>query len=229
MTQEDVDARARQKTIRWATILLTPYQRGTTTETEPFAMIPAFIQGLAHYRNDDLKAAVTWFNQSAEAAPYPERQKSVIISSFAHINADGSFTLDGNSTGWRVRSDSDRGTSIQLINDAISLTCAPEINSPKSAFVWSQPIAIPYHHSALIEVKIETGTTLIFETVANGELIRHFVHPGTGKMEQIEVVFQDEQLDLIYFLVRNNEESLKGTPCHTEIKFITILLDEAVQ
>lgn len=226
LTPTRVDVWERQKAFHWIGELLALNQHETGMEIETTAMIPAMLQGLSYYRNGDLKTAAAWFTLSAKAVPYPQQQKAMIILPDAQIDANGSLVLKGNSNWWQVRADSSQGANIRRLSDGSAIfSCANQ----DGAFVWGRPMALPYHHTAVLQAKTAIGTTLIFEMVVDGKISRYLIHPGIGEMERFEIPFQGEELDYIYILIRENEHIIGTSPCHVEVESVTFLLDEGVQ
>ena len=228
LSRDHVEAETRQHAISGVTTLLQPFNT-VDEKPEMMAMIPSIVQGISHYRSGDIKTAVSWFEQASRTSPYPAIQKKITISPFVEINSDNSFTLSGSSSWWRVRFDSNKDSSIQKQTNSGVFLCAPNANPQKAVFEGIQSIDTVYHHKATLEARTDVGTILALFTVSNNELVRQFVHVGTGKIEELEFAFNGDKLDFIYISINKKEDPIQNSSCRSEIYSITFFMDDQVQ
>jgi hypothetical protein len=179
-----------------------------------------------HYRRlGELEMAAAWLEHAAMAQPAPLRQKALIFPTNVQLSPEGAIVIDSTTPGWSVRRDSQTNSKVEQ-GDTIVLSWEAEAEQRKrGVFVWSSPFNIPYHHTSVLNLKIEPGCLFILETVIDGESTRHLRHRGTGEWEEISVPVEGEYLTYLYALL--DAESDERTHCQMEIKRISFELDES--
>ena len=229
-SQEQTDAASRQEALSMAAAWL-EREAGETGETAAgAAMIPASLRGLYHHRLGDWQNAAEWYDIAANEEPLPEQQKQLLISPWMKLHPSGDFDLQAIAGEWHLRADAPPGAQIKVTDrDTLEFTCSGIAkDTKKAALEWSQAFDIPYHHTAVLKVRSEIGTTLNLETVIDGQLVRHVTHDGTGKWETFSVPLEGDSVKYIYVIVREDAES-SARSCLVEIETISFLLDSWVK
>lgn len=190
-------------------------------------MISLIYRGLHDYRNGMNSRAASWFGKVAESPPIPSSQRSLLVSPFVDLEQSGSIVIAGNNPRWNVRSDSFPGTSIEPSSAGQSiLSCSSnESVNNRAAFSWNHPNNINYHHTMEVEVLVPNGSYFVIETVTDGELIRHLVHRGNGRFEQLLIPLLGENLEHIYILLRSDTEDANGVVCQADLRSIKLIKD----
>lgn len=231
-SQEQTSAVVRQRAMATAAIFLEPEFPGylvDSTMDHHTVMIPAALQGLYYHRLENWKNAAFWYNAAAQVDPVPELQQPILISPWMELESIGNFILPGNSEGWYKRSDTAPGSKIIWKDGGTLVFSCTEIQEEKGLAVlaWKEKFDIPYHHTLVLRAKVNSGTSLIFETVIDGELIRHLTHNGTGSWQDFTIPVEGDLVDYIYLIIREDTTAIEKS-CQIEIDSITFLLDETI-
>ena len=231
LSQENVKAIERQQALYIVSELLSvtsPKQAiEFDDEVKGLSMIPAILRGEHYWRQRKLVEAGYWYRIAAEGEPNPHKQGAILIPPQLKITIDGNLVIDATSRGWKVRRDTiPRAKVIQNQNGKSIFSFFSEQGQQKAAFAWNHPIELTYHHTLVLKAKVKKNTKLLFETVIDGDLKRHFTYIGTGYWEEFVVPVQGNYLKYIYVLLRQSSDT-SGDLEHTiEVESLSFLLDE---
>ncbi len=227
---QQTDAVSRQKALASATAWLPGEAGGTQETTAELPMIQASLRGLYYHRLRDWHNAAAWYDSAANGKPIPEQQNQLLISPWMILDPSGDFELQGTADAWHLRGDTPSGAAIKKTESGTLQISCSEItaDTKKAALAWNQEFDIPYHHTLVLKAKSEIGTTLIFETVIDRQLVRHLTHKGTGKWEDFTIPVEGDHVKYIYVIVREDLESSAGS-CLAEIEGITFLPDPWIE
>ena len=231
--QEQQSATERQQSLA----LAASYFKATLDTTEmllvesefndTYAMIPSIVAAEYYRRHDMYDSVATWLNRAASAPPYPSIQKAILLPGWAQLATNGAIVVDGASPRWAVRQDVVVKAVVQSHTDGIgyfSFSNTPTSN--RAAFVWSWPLNVPYHHSVALKARVQPGCILRLETVIDGEIVRHFAQPGTGRWEIREFAVRGDSLRFIYILLDATADVGMDEECVAEVDYISFAPDQ---
>lgn len=228
-SEADIAAVSRQRAMSLAAGLFRTAPIGSSIELEAagnLPMISASLRGFYYHRLGDWIRASKWYEVAAVAEPIPERQKQLLVSPWMKLAPTGDFRLEAAAKAWKMRADTPPGAGIARTDRrTLELSCSEVVgDDQKVVLEWNQPFNVPYHHTVVLTAKAEVGTLLIFETVIDGSLVRHFVHRGTGNWEDLSASIEGEHVSYIYLIIRENPDS-NVESCDAEFDAISFLLD----
>lgn len=230
---EQTDAVSRQRAMALAAIFLDQASNPSFSEPpsdDETAMIPAALRGLFYQRLSDQNGAAAWYHIAAQTAPRPDPQRQILISPWMQLNSTGDFVLAGESSAWQKRPDTDPRAVLKQTNEGTLVFSCSEVdkNEKKAALVWPESFDIPYHHSLVLHAKVEPGTRLGFETLVDGQLIRHLNQSGTGMWRDFPMMVDGDHVKVLYIIIRE-DTGTEEKSCQVEIDSITFLLDEQIK
>lgn len=152
---------------------------------------------------------------------------AIALPGWAQLSTDGAIRLDGSMPRWTVRGDNTAEAAAErLPSGETVLTLWSDTRFRRASFQWRGHLAIPYHHRAVLRSRVDIGCIVRLETVIDGQIIRHFAHPGTGEWEEQEFPIQGQTLEYIYILLDVSDDVGPQSTCTATIDYVAFMLDE---